>query len=369
LAKTLTITLPKKSTIITVSYHSKDRRLAEAVLTALSKFYPEKHLAARRPRGQFEFFDQQADRARQSLSEVQKKLSDSARNSANFAGQAQLDLTVQKLTEQRAALEQTYTAIRETEKRMSALESQLKSTPARMATEVRTADNPELIAQLKATQLQLELKRTELLHKFKPTYRAVQEVDQQLAQTRAAITAAESTPVTDRTTNSDPTYEWIRSELAKAHTELISLQVRAGSLARYTNEYTDRARRLSEGNLQQQQLLTTAKALEETYQLYLRKREEARISDALDRSKILNVSLAQLPSLPVLPMHSSITIAGGALFFALLLSVGTGFASEYLDNSLRSPNEVQAYLGIPVIAALPSGDIEAGADRRSMAEL
>jgi tyrosine-protein kinase Etk/Wzc len=328
------------------------------VLSAVSKFYLEKHMAVHRPRGQFQFFEDQVERSRRKLSEVQAKLTESARKSEIFVGPMELDLAVQKLADQRLALQQTHTAIGETEKRIAALESQLSSTPARMTTAVRTADNPELMVQLKATLLQLELKRTDLLEKFQPTHRNVQEVEQQIAQAQAAIRAAESAPVTDRTTDSDPTYQWMRSELAKAHTELISLHSRAASIAQYTAQYTERARTLSEGNREQEQWLSTVKALEDSYALYLRKREEARISDVLDQNQILNVSMAQLPSLPVLPTHAPMGIAIGAIFFALVLSAGTGFVSEYLDNSFRTPDEVQRYLDIPVIAALPIAEAE-----------
>jgi uncharacterized protein involved in exopolysaccharide biosynthesis len=358
LTSALTITLPKKSNIITISYRSKDGKLSAAVLSAVSKFYLEKHMAVHRPRGQFQFFEDQVERSRRKLSEVQAKLTESARKSEIFVGPMELDLAVQKLADQRLALQQTHTAIGETEKRIAALESQLSSTPARMTTAVRTADNPELMVQLKATLLQLELKRTDLLEKFQPTHRNVQEVEQQIAQAQAAIRAAESAPVTDRTTDSDPTYQWMRSELAKAHTELISLHSRAASIAQYTAQYTERARTLSEGNREQEQWLSTVKALEDSYALYLRKREEARISDVLDQNQILNVSMAQLPSLPVLPTHAPMGIAIGAIFFALVLSAGTGFVSEYLDNSFRTPDEVQRYLDIPVIAALPIAEAE-----------
>lgn len=358
LSSSLSITSPKKSNIIRISYRSKDGRLSAAVLTALSKFYLQKHLAVHRPPGQFEFFDRQVEQTRRNLSDVQAKLRESARKSEMFAGSMDLDLVVQKLADQRLALQQTYTAIGETEKRIATLQAQLGSTPARMTTAVRTADNPELLMQLKSTLLQLELKRTDLLQKFEPTYRTVREVEEQIGQTRSAITAAESAPVTDRTTDRDPTYEWMRSELAKARTELISMQARAVSITKYTAQYTERARVLSDSSLQQQQLLATAKALEDTYQLYLRRREEARISDALDQDKILNVAIAQQPSLPSLPTRSPITIAVGAIFFGLLLGAGTGFASERLDNSFRSPEDVQAYLDIPVIASLPVTEAE-----------
>ena len=56
--------------------------------------------------------------------------------------------------------------------------------PSRLTTQVRTADNPQLMEQLKSTLLNLQLKRTELLQKFDPSYRLVQEVDTEIKQTQ-----------------------------------------------------------------------------------------------------------------------------------------------------------------------------------------
>src|SRR2546427_4639833 len=44
--------------------------------------------------------------------------------------------------------------------------------------------------------------------------------------------------------------------------------------------------------------IRNVKAAEDNYLLYLRKQEEARISDALDRRQIVNVSIAQAATVP-----------------------------------------------------------------------
>jgi len=49
----------------------------------------------------------------------------------------------------------------------------LKKLPARTTTQVRVADNPELMKALKSSLLDLELKRTGLLTKFEPGHRLV----------------------------------------------------------------------------------------------------------------------------------------------------------------------------------------------------
>ena len=52
---------------------------------------------------------------------------------------------------------------------------------------IRNSDNPQLTEKMKSKLLELQLKRTELLTKFQPSYRLVQEVDLQIAETKTSI--------------------------------------------------------------------------------------------------------------------------------------------------------------------------------------
>jgi uncharacterized protein involved in exopolysaccharide biosynthesis len=259
--------------------------------------------------------------------------------------------------------QQTETSIRETEMRIGTLLKEMEATSPRMTTAVRTADNPQLEMELKGKLLELELKRTELLQKFQPSYREVQQLDQQIEAARAAIAAAEASPPRDETTDRDPTYDWIRSELAKARTELSSLEAKSASLRRAITQTEEEARGLNVSNLRQIDLAREAKALEASYQLYLQKREEARISDALDRNKILNVMVAQAPTIPVLPRRSPWVVVAGGMLAAVFFGMITAFVSERLDGSFRNSEEVQWYLDVPVLALLPAGETTALARR------
>ena len=354
LAKHLDISLPKKHAVITVRYQAGSPKLAAEVLTALSRFYLDKHASVHRPPGQSRFFEQQADRYRRELSNAEESLTRFSRAGGTVAGQVELDNAVKQLADARLAHRQTVTAIEETEKRITALQVQMNSTPSRMTTAVHTADNPHLMMQLKTTLLNLELRRSEMLKKFQPTYREVQELDRQIADTRAAIAAAENKPPRDETTDRDPTYEWLRSELAKAQAELTSLHARASSLAQTIAQNWAETRKIQASTFRQGDLAREAKALEDSYQLYLRKRDEARISDDLDRIKLLNVSILEKPSVPALPKRSPWVVLSAGLVGAVVLSVGTAILSEHLDDSLRTPGAIQQTLNVPVLAVLIS---------------
>ena len=129
------------------------------------------------------------------------------------------DIALQKLGEADAGYRQIDQDRVETERRIASLREQLKSFPSRSVTLKRWADNPEVLEKMKTHLLELQLKRTELLSRFEPSYRLVQEVEQEIAETRAEIAAEALTPVRDETTDKDPNYEWARMEMEKAQVQ------------------------------------------------------------------------------------------------------------------------------------------------------
>jgi uncharacterized protein involved in exopolysaccharide biosynthesis len=162
---------------------------------------------------------------------------------------------------------------------------------------------------LKSTLLALQLKRTELLTKYEPTYRLVQEVDQEIADTNNAINAEQAKPLRDETTDEDPNYLSVKTELTKAQADLDGLKARATAAASIAEQYRKSAQTLDQDGLVQQDLMRTAKTQAENYLLYAHKREEARISDALDRRRILNVAIAEQPIAPAFPNRSRVNFA------------------------------------------------------------
>ena len=343
----------RKTNVISVTFESRDPELAARVLNSVASLYVEKHLQVHRPAGEFKFFDEETAQLRRGLDLAETRLTDFTRDRGVVSAQMERDLTLQKASELEASLTQTQAAIAETEQRIRTLEQQIASIPPRMVRQERTSDNPQLLQQMKSTLLTLELKRTELLSKFDPTYRPVQEIEKEIRDTRAAIDGEKNAPVRDETTDQDPTYEWVKSELVKAQSELSGLKARAAANNASLARYRSGARTLQQAAIAQQDLLQTAKTEEENYLLYRRKEEEARINDALDRGGILNVAIAESPTVPALPARSFWLYGLLSVFLAGTGSVGLAFTSDFLDPSFRTPDEVAGFLESPVLASLP----------------
>lgn len=353
LSKKLTVEPVRKTTLIAVNYASSDPNESARVLRCLADIYLQRHVQVRRPSGQLEFFQQQMDDSRRWLDEAQLKLMEFSRDQGVVSAGMERDAALQKLSETENSYQQTRTALAETARRIVTLQAKLESLPERTTTQIRNSDNPELLGKMKSRLLELQLKRTELLTKYEPNYRLVQEVDQQIAETKAALAAEDQAPLRDETTQQDANREWAKAELLKAQVEFNALQSRASSVNAQLSSSRESARNLGDRAIQQEDLVRNMKTAEEKYLLYVNKREEARIGDALDRSRLLDVSLAEQPSVPVLPMRASWNFGLIGLFLASTFSTGFVFVSDYLDPSFRTPDEVLAYLGTPVLASLP----------------
>lgn len=352
-AKDLQVIPLNASDIIKVTYQSQSPQLAAQVLKELGDLYLAKHTRIRRPQGTSDFFQQQAQQYKKELEASEGQLVNFTNKTGVVTADFEKQVALQKINDFDLTLQQTRASIAETATRLRTLESEDGAVPARVTTQIKVADNPQLMANLKTTLLDLELKRTELLERFDPSYPLVQEVERKISEARTAIAEAEKRGIREETTDQDPAHAWIKTEMAKTQADLTGLEARASAMSGALKTLESRARELQDESVVQQDLLRTAKANEENYLLYYRKREEASIADALDQRKIINAAVAQPPIPPLVPasLPTGIKLLL-AVVIATLVSVGLGFLMEYLDPSFRTPEDVIEYLDIPLLATV-----------------
>jgi uncharacterized protein involved in exopolysaccharide biosynthesis len=356
LDKDLKVEALRRTKIIQVTYGSTDPQLSAKVLQILLRLYLQKHLDVHRTPGAIDFFESQTDEYRKSLTNAEQKLLNFGNTKGVVAPPLEKEIAVRNLNQFEAEQDHTLSAIAETEQRIKVLEQQAAATPSRLTTQVRTSLNGNVLAQIQNTLMTLELKRTELLTKFTPDYPLVQEVDTQIAQANDALAKAKANPMLEETTDRDTNFEWIRGELAKARADLTALQARSRASSAAVDKYREQALHLNQKEIVQQDINRDAKTAEENFLLYKRKLEEARISDALDKQRMVNVSVAEEASVPGFssgPSRSLMLLLGFML--AGTVSVAVAVIRDQIDRSFRTPHEVEVLLSVPVLASFPRG--------------
>jgi uncharacterized protein involved in exopolysaccharide biosynthesis len=88
---------------------------------------------------------------------------------------------------------------------------------------------------------------------------------------------------------------------------------------------------------------------------YLKKEEDARFSNALDESRIVNVTVVDRATVPGMPLQSkrAMTILLGSIV-SLAAGIGLAFVRDRLDPSVKGGSEAQRISGLPLLAEIPS---------------
>src|SRR5262249_4111352 len=336
LAGSLKVEAQKTSRVIDLRYGSTNSPETTAcVLQTLGERYLEKHLRLQRPAGAFDFFSQQTDKYQQALAGSESRLINFSKREGIAAPDTLRTALAQEVVAAQAKLQHTRQAMAADKQRIENIQRQMSDTPARSATAESSVSANLLLDQLHSTLLAAQLKRTQLLMKYDPSFPLVKEVEDEISQTKEAIAEAEQTKYVNKTTDRDPTFEYLREDQARTAADLASQEATAAALEKSLQAMRSEMVSLDVKAVKQAELVREQKANEGNYLLYLEKREQERTSDALDQQRMADVAIASPAYVPALPAHSPYSVVIAGLFLAVLAGICAGYLAELMDPSFR----------------------------------
>jgi uncharacterized protein involved in exopolysaccharide biosynthesis len=353
LQKSLKVAPVLKANMIKASYASSNPNEVHDVLEQLSDGYLVEHVRVHSANGAYEVFDKQAAAYAAHLKELQERLNEfhAGRNIVVLSQQRELNM--RKVMELEAALKENEAARAANSRRIATLRDQLSAQQPRITTQARNVPNQYSAERLNTMLVELQNRRTDLLAKYQPGDRLVQELDQQIADTRAALerTAAQSSK--EETTDVNPLRQSLEAELAKAQVADAEARTHGSALQQAIATYRQALAGFNQATVTDDQLLREIKETEDNFFLYSKKREEARIEAAMDRQKIANVALVEPPRVPALAQPKlSITVIATWLLGCFLIA-GVSLAAGLARRAVYTPWELEAILGLPVLADVP----------------
>lgn len=124
------------------------------------------------------------------------------------------------------------------------------------------------------------------------------------------------------------------------------------SLANALESQTKEVNAVAEKTIQYTILKREVDTSRQLYDGLLQRLKEAQVSAGLKASNIRIVDIAEVPDAPVRP-RVLLNMALG-LIFGLGLGVGLAFFQEYLDSTIKSPDQIERQLRLPTLGVLPS---------------
>ncbi|HEV3278653.1 MAG TPA: hypothetical protein VG860_17685 [Terriglobia bacterium] len=349
----------KSSNMLTIAYTSKDPKMASCVTRALTGFYLAKHNAAWRPQKMFDFFSTQTDDYKKRLYGDERAMYEWQK--ANDAVDSQTNMVISVNQAGNFLSNQRTTEAGEAANRgqLQSGDDQRTVLAPRMDTTQTVSDNYQLMAQLKASLVNLELQRTSLLVKYDPSYPLVKSIDTQIQEATQAIAEQQNQPVHDASTGPNPIVLYLDQVNAGNRIQLAGQAEQLKVEKDIVKEYKDEALAYDYKAMIQNDMQREVSAMQNNYLLYLTKREEGRMEDMLDKRQIDNVTIVKTPTVPVIPTFNPLVLVALAVVLAVIIAICLAFVVDYLDPSFRTPDEVQEFLDVPVFASIPDSGEEA----------
>jgi uncharacterized protein involved in exopolysaccharide biosynthesis len=354
LANALKVNPIRASNVIQIDYASRDQTYAAQVVNTVIDEYLAYHALVHSQRNLSRFYDEQSDLLEQNLQRAEEALREFAQREKVVSPESELRATMTSLRELEDSLRQTNASIAATEERLRVIREQLAAQPA-LVKRMQVLDVNPVVKQLTEHLVDRRVDRVALLRKYTEKDRhlrdnaeEITEIETQLNQTMQN----EPTVVSRQVFRANPIYD---AQL----TRLLDLEgVLKADRARKLSEEDDiaRSRRqlvdLKQKALEFDRLEHEVQRRRATLELYEKRGQEARISDAMDQEKLVNVKVVQKAA-PPLPRTDR---RGTSLLFALLsglvVSLGGAFVWEYLNRRIRFERDVERHLGLPVLGSI-----------------
>ena len=145
-----------------------------------------------------------------------------------------------------------------------------------------------------------------------------------------------------------------QEEIFKTRTRLAGIEARTKALESQLRDIESQAQQVSEIEPQIVQLERKKEIEENNYKYFQSSLEKARVDEALDPSKMPNISAVQSPSIASKANNDIKKIVLGLAGGGIALGLGLAFLIELLlDRSVKRPLELETLIGIPPMLSIP----------------
>lgn len=233
------------------------------------------------------------------------------------------------------------------EERLRALQGDLAPVRRDVLSEAVIENNP-VIHGIRQRLVDLEGQRAALLERFTERHPQVLQLDAQIEQLHQEL---EREIARLQATNPDTQ---LTQEAIILQAEILAESARLEAVDALIGEQEALLIGLPEKELQLARLIRNASVTEAIYTMLRERYEEMRITEAMETATVTVIDPAIAPKEPVRPRKMlNVAIAG---FLGIFVGVGLAFLLEYLDTSFKSPEEIEAYLGLPLLGRTPLYD-------------
>lgn len=233
---------------------------------------------------------------------------------------------------------------------INAIQTELATQSERVISSKIISDNP-LIQDYKGQITTLQSQLIDLKVKYTATHPEVVSLEERISKLTEALREEVKQEISSQTETINPIYQSLYEDLIKLETNWIANQAKLESYQILIQKYEEDLQELPEKELNLLRLERSTKVTAEIYTMLMTKLEETKIAESMFTSTIFLADPATVPAEPVKPNKRLIVMVASLL--ALFVGLVVSFILEYMDNTVRSAEDIEKMLKIPVLASIP----------------
>jgi len=321
----------KMSKIVEISYLSTNPKFAAAVVNTVSKAYINEILEMKMQSSKYtlKWLTEKAEEERKKLQHAEEALQQYMRNNDIVTLENKVTIIPQKLTELSKQLTKAETKRKEIESLYNKIK---KIRNLNKAETISAISSDPTIQALREEILKAEQNIIELSKKYGKKHpkmiRAISELnilkEKKIQEIKRVI-------------------ESIKNEYELAKTNEMNLRK---LLKKTKNE----ALTLNEKFIQYSVLKREVETNRKLYDVLIKKLKEKSITENIQTVNVWIVEKAKVPKIPVKPKKTLNILLG--IIIGIFGGIGIAFFVEYLDNTIKSPEETENKLGVPVVGLI-----------------
>jgi uncharacterized protein involved in exopolysaccharide biosynthesis len=303
---------------------------ANAVANAYAKYNVE--LKLRGARDALTWLTEEAGRLRAKVDESSQALQNYRVKSGILGMQEQRQISAQKIIEANKGYLEAQAQRMSLEAKLGEL-TQIAKDPAAAGTMLSEADNPR-VGKIKGEIGTLETEKSKLLKVYKEKHPEIVKVDAQIQHLRDSLDAE------------------FKGTVQSVQTQVKVARSREASLFNEVNNLRREGQELNDKESQYQNLQHEVESNQQLYDSVVKRLKETGVAGGLENSNVRIVEEATPPRAPISPRKA--WNLGMSIVAGLVLAFGVAFGLEYLDTTVKTPDDVERYLGLSVIGVVPA---------------
>ena len=354
MAQDLSITPVKGSNVIQIDYKSSEPSNAARVVNRVVDEYLAYHAVVHGNKGLSQFYDDQRRGLEQRLRKSEDALGAFSEREGIVSPKDEIQAAVRTVGEVASAVRDVTAGIAGTEERIRAIRDQIASQPEVVKREQAIEVSPT-ITQLTQQMVARQVDRVALLRKYMDKDRHVQDNAAEIAELKSQL----DTELRDRPTivshqvfHTNPLREDRLKTLFDLEGSLREMRARQAMLEENVSRTGRQMINLQQKGIAYDRLEEEVKNRRDTYELYVKREQEAHISQAMDEQKLVNIDVVQRPALPLPRTDMQGVSLAMSLIAGLVVGIVGAFGREYVNKSLHSEGDVGRYLGLPLLASI-----------------